>query len=253
MRTKKITDQALREFIITKNVVSLIELKDFLQTNANMTVYRRLQELSYISSCSHRGKYYSLNEIAKFNESGLWIYNTIILSIYGNLVETCKHFINSSESGYSNIELRQIIGLDVKESLLNLYKKNKINRDQLGNQLIYFSVDPSKKRSQIILRKKQFSSRTLNIGKFYNNVITDELQAAIILFYSILDERQRRLYSGLESLKLGHGGDKAVAEFLNSDPHTVSKGRKELIDENIDRQKSIRKKGGGRKSIKKNA
>ena len=253
MRTKKITDQALREFIITKNVVSLIELKDFLQTNANMTVYRRLQELSYISSCSHRGKYYSLNEIAKFNESGLWIYNTIIFSIYGNLVETCKHFINSSESGYSNIELRQIIGLDVKESLLNLYKKNKINRDQLGNQLIYFSVDPSKKRSQIILRKKQFSSRTLNIGKFYNNVITDELQAAIILFYSILDERQRRLYSGLESLKLGHGGDKAVAEFLNSDPHTVSKGRKELIDENIDRQKSIRKKGGGRKSIKKNA
>ena len=59
MRTKKITNQALIEFIITKNVVLMVELKDFLQTNVNMTVYRRLQELSYISSCSHRGKYYS--------------------------------------------------------------------------------------------------------------------------------------------------------------------------------------------------
>ncbi|MCD4665991.1 MAG: hypothetical protein K8R68_12030, partial [Bacteroidales bacterium] len=141
MRTKKITNQALREFIISKNVVLMVELKGFLQTNANMTVYRRLQELSYISSCSHRGKYYSLNEIAKFNQSGLWIYNSIIFSIYGNLMKTCEHFINNSESGYSDLELKQIIGLDVKESLLNLYKKNNIVRDQLGNQFIYFSVD----------------------------------------------------------------------------------------------------------------
>ena len=252
MRTKKITNQALREFIISKKIVLMVELKDFLQSNVNMTVYRRLQELSYISSCSHRGKYYSLNEIAKFNQSGLWVYNSIIFSIYGNLMETCEHFINTSESGYSELELRQIIGLDVKESLLNLYKKDKIVRDQLGNQFMYFSVDAAKKRSQIILRKKQFSSRSLNIGKL-NNVITDELQAAIILFYSILDERQRRLYAGLESFKLGHGGDKVIAEFLKINPHTVSKGRKELIDENIDQQKTIRKKGGGRKSIKKNS
>jgi hypothetical protein len=30
---------------------------------------------------------------------------------------------------------------------------------------------------------------------------------AIVVFYSLLDERQRRLYAGLEATKIGHGGD----------------------------------------------
>ena len=38
--------------------------------------------------------------------------------------------------------------------------------------------------------------------------VPDELKAAIILFFSVLDEQQRRLYAGLESLTLGHGGDR---------------------------------------------
>ena len=36
-------------------------------------------------------------------------------------------------------------------------------------------------------------------------MVSDELKAAIVLFSSMLDERQRRLYAGLESLKLGYG------------------------------------------------
>ncbi len=34
-----------------------------------------------------------------------------------------------------------------------------------------------------------------------------------MLFYSLLDEQQRRLFAGLESIKLGHGGDRILAEF----------------------------------------
>ena len=253
MRTKNVTDQALKEFITDKNIVLMAELKNFLKTKASMTVFRRLQKLSYISSCSDRGRYYSLNEIAKFNETGLWIYNSIIFSLYGNLMKTCEHFVNNSQAGYSNIELKQIIGIDVKESLLNLFKRKKLVRDQLGNQLIYFSIEPPTKRSQIILRKNQINSAILNVEKLYTNLITDELKAAIILFYSILDERQRRLYAGLESLKFGYGGDNVIAQLLKVDPHTVSKGRKELVKEDFDRSKGIREKGGGRKAIKKNA
>ena len=36
-------------------------------------------------------------------------------------------------------------------------------------------------------------------------VSKEELKASILLFYSLLDEQQRRLYAGLESLKLGRG------------------------------------------------
>ena len=57
--------------------------------------------------------------------------------------------------------------------------------------------------------------------------LSEELKAAIILFYSLLDERQRRLYAGLEAHKVGYGGDHKIAEFLGLDVHTVARGRRE--------------------------
>ncbi|MBE7549097.1 MAG: hypothetical protein HS127_18840 [Planctomycetia bacterium] len=40
-------------------------------------------------------------------------------------------------------------------------------------------------------------------------MVTDCLQT----FLSILDERQKRLYLGLESMKLGHGGDLRLSQL----------------------------------------
>ena len=71
------------------------------------------------------------------------------------------------------------------------------------------------------------------------------------MFYSILNEKQRRLYAGLESLRVGHGGDRLISELLALNEKTVSKGRKELLEREVVID-SIRRKGGGRKTIKKN-
>jgi hypothetical protein len=77
-----------------------------------------------------------------------------------------------------------------------------------------------------------------------------ELKASIILFYSLLDEQQRRLYAGLESLKLGHGGDRQLADFFDLDPHTVARGRKQLLAQDVEVDRA-RKAGGGRKRVEK--
>jgi hypothetical protein len=74
------------------------------------------------------------------------------------------------------------------------------------------------------------------------------MKAAIILFYSLLDEQHRRLYAGLESLKLGHGGDTVLAEFLGLDPHTIARGRQRLVDQDVEVGRT-RKSGGGRKRL----
>jgi hypothetical protein len=77
-----------------------------------------------------------------------------------------------------------------------------------------------------------------------------ELKAGIILFYSLLDEKQRRLYAGLEALKLGRGGDRPIAALLGLDPHTVAKGRQELRSQEVERER-VRQTGGGRKPLEK--
>jgi hypothetical protein len=48
--------------------------------------------------------------------------------------------------------------------------------------------------------------------------------AGIVLFFSLLDEKQRRLYAGLEALKSGRGGDARLAKFLGLDAGTVARG-----------------------------
>ena len=58
------------------------------------------------------------------------------------------------------------------------------------------------------------------------DLMPEELRAAIVLFASLLDERQRRLFAGLEALKCGWGGDRRIAELLGIDPSTVADRRK---------------------------
>lgn len=76
-------------------------------------------------------------------------------------------------------------------------------------------------------------------------VLPEQLQSAILLFYSLLDEQQRRLYAGLESMRLGHGGDTLLADFLHLDAHTVARGRQQLLDGEVTAGGRTRRPGGG--------
>ena len=71
-----------------------------------------------------------------------------------------------------------------------------------------------------------------------------------LLFYSLLDEQQRRLYAGLESLKRGRGGDRSLADFLELHPHTVARGRQQLLAQDVEVDRA-RRTGGGRKRVEK--
>jgi len=68
-------------------------------------------------------------------------------------------------------------------------------------------------------------------------------------FLSTLDEHQRRLYVGLESKKLRHGGDRWLAEITGLSVDTIARGRCEL--EPAQPADRIRAPGGGRRRVEK--
>jgi hypothetical protein len=41
------------------------------------------------------------------------------------------------------------------------------------------------------------------------------------------------LFAGLESMKLGHGGDSVLAAFLGPDPHALARRRQQLLDQQV--------------------
>jgi hypothetical protein len=115
---------------------------------------------------------------------------------------------------------------------------------------LYCSINPILRERQLLARRVLQAEPSLASSLAKSEVVPDELKAAIVLFSSMLNEKQRRLYAGLESLKLGYGGDQRIAEFLGLDPHTVAKGRRELLEQDLEVDR-IRKAGGGRKPLEK--
>ncbi len=48
------------------------------------------------------------------------------------------------------------------------------------------------------------------------------------IFLSRLDEAQRRWYAALEAQRVGHGGDRLLAQITGMDEQTIRRGREEL-------------------------
>ena len=114
---------------------------------------------------------------------------------------------------------------------------------------LYVSREPGRGREQRLRREARPAAWELPESPLGAEP-SPELKAAIILFYSLLDEQQRRLYAGLEAHKVGYGGDRKIAEFFGLDVHTVARGRRELFGGPVERQR-VRQAGGGRKSAEK--
>ena len=116
---------------------------------------------------------------------------------------------------------------------------------------MYLSVQKDVARRQIKARKAFLQQSPASLIVANPDLATDEARALLVLFCSMLNEQQRRLYAGLESLKLGHGGDAHIASILGMDPHTVAKGRKELMGADLTATGRLRAPGAGRPSQEK--
>ena len=72
------------------------------------------------------------------------------------------------------------------------------------------------------------------------------------LFLSRLDEAQRRWYVALESQRIGHGGDRLLAQITGMNETTIRRGRAELQAELADRPAAgARQPGAGRPPVEK--
>jgi hypothetical protein len=250
MRTESFHADDLLNALRHRKIATMPELKKALGTDVDVTVFRKLRKLAYRTSYSHRGAYYALDETTRFNENGLWSFQSVWFSRWGTLLDTAEAYVENSSAGCFAEELDNLLHTGTKEPLLKLVQQERVTRQSVGGLYLYCSIQAALRERQLLARRVLQADPQLAGSSIATSEVTEEMKAAIVLFFSMLDEKQRRLYAGLESLKLGYGGDQRMAEFIGMDPHTVAKGRRELIqrDCEVDR---IRKAGGGRKPVEK--
>jgi hypothetical protein len=72
-------------------------------------------------------------------------------------------------------------------------------------------------------------------------------QPLALLFFQHLSEKDRRLFCGLEAVRLGVHGVAQVSAGYQVHPHTVRTGKAELLSGNLLPCNEVRRSGGGRK------
>ncbi len=250
MRTESFHAEDLARLLRRTQIATMPELKKALGTEVDVTVFRKLKQLPYRTSYSHRGSYYTLEETARFDENGLWSLHSVWFSRQGTLLDTAEAFVNQSASGYFAEELDELLHVGTKEPLLRLFQQERIARQSVSGLYLYCSADLVQRQRQLLARRRLQSAPSLGGSLAEQEAVPDEVKAAIVLFLSTLDEQQRRLYAGLESLKFGYGGDQRIAELLGMDAQTVGKGRRQLLEQDLNMER-IRKVGAGCKPAEK--
>jgi hypothetical protein len=168
-----------------------------------------------------------LAEIAQFDADGLWSYRDVHFSRLRSLVSTIEQFVRHAAMGLGAGALRTALHVEVKQPLRQLVRAGRVVRAAVGERgHAYCHPDPRKRQEQLQLRQQAAMGAGV---KRTAAAVSDETQAALLLFFSTLDERQRRLYAGLEALRVGHGGDQWIARLTGLDVHTVARGRRELL------------------------
>lgn len=227
MRTAGFNSGDLRRLLEQRQVCTFEQLAEALGTKVRTTVFRKLSELTYVTSYSHRGKYYALESLCQFDARGLWSHRDIRFSAHGTLLDTCRQFVGQAPAGYSAKELDGALHVQTRQTLLRLLRRHLVERRTIGGLIIYLAPEQAQRERQISARRKIAQVES-------EDVQAHQVKAALILFFGLLDERQRRLFAGLEALRIGRGGEARVSALLGVDPHTVARGRLELLREEVD-------------------
>src|SRR5260370_8445180 len=100
MRPLSFRSDALQALLLRNQIATLDELKQTLGTPVDVTVFRKLKPLDYLTSYSHRGRYYTLRDVARFADHGRWSKAAGWFSPFGTLLPTPPPFLIRSTRGY---------------------------------------------------------------------------------------------------------------------------------------------------------
>ena len=238
MSRKTLKINLVKKLIRKQTVVTFAEVCAALGPVCDLTVHQVMTQAGCRTSYSHNGRYYTLDELVEFDQNGLWSYNEIRFSREGTLTSTLTALIEQSSAGLFARDLQSIVKVDVLVTLTRLSQEDRVSRKKVGRRYLYISKDPGTRRRQ--RRKKE----ELSLG--WNDTMAKGTRTLL----NTLNEKQRRLFAGWFSLRVGRGGDRRVSKVLGMARATVTKGRRQLLAGDFE-EKRIRKAGGGRKSIEK--
>jgi hypothetical protein len=157
MRPEIYSAKNIANLLHERKIATFAEIAEALGTNGRRTVFRKLKELDYLTSYSHRGSYYTLEEIARFDELGLWSYRDVSFSVHGSLLLTAKMIVEKSNCGCFVSDLDTALNVSTKDVLSQLALTKELSREKIGGRYLYCASDKTRRKEQILARRVSIS------------------------------------------------------------------------------------------------
>lgn len=165
MLSPEVSRKSLLKMFRKKYIATIDEVFQILDTNSRMSAFRRLKSMGYLTSFTNAGRYYTVSDIPRFDEQGLWFYQDVGFSHAGTLKSTVIELVNLSAAGMTPNEALNLLRLRVPNSLHNalhgLIKDGYLKRQRLQGIPLYTSIDSDIARKQMAVRLEKLENRPL--------------------------------------------------------------------------------------------
>jgi hypothetical protein len=118
------------------------------------TVQRALSKVGYFSSINYNAAFVTLKEIPRFDERGLWTYQTVHFSEHVNLAQTLHLLVEQAPAGCTVRELEELVGTRVHNHVSRLIREGKLDRFFQGRKVVYLAADPRRRKAQQRARRQ---------------------------------------------------------------------------------------------------
>ena len=144
-------------------IADLPVLQRVLGTESRTSIFRILSGIGYLTSYSHSGRFYTLHDIPRFDEDGLWSYRDVHFSKFRTLRATVIHLIDDSPAGRTYSELQAKLHLRVYNTLHDLVESEEVGLVDLEQLNLYVSIGQRRTRAQIAQRRRLLKAQPVTI------------------------------------------------------------------------------------------
>jgi len=144
---------ALETLFKRKHVVLLDDLRNALQTHSRTTIFRVLSSVGYRTSYSHAGRFYTLKDIPKFSDPGIWFWRDVGFSAHGTLRATAVSLVEQAPAGQTHEELQGQLRLRLHDTLLDLVEAKALTRRPWEDIYVYLNADHEAAATQWVKRQ----------------------------------------------------------------------------------------------------
>lgn len=179
----KLSEGRLRSvfnFLEDMNVFTLERLVSSLRCSIP-TARLKLKQWGTYTSYNQNGRYYAMSTVPRFDDNGLWHYEDIYFSQYGNLKNTIVQLVERSPSGLTGKGIGALVRLDPRSFLHHFRNAGGIQREKTEDVYVYFSDNPVKYKQQ----RESRSRLTHPAGEFLSEADAVMILSALIKHHGI--------------------------------------------------------------------